>query len=48
MSGISGKYIYLTNEDSNLSPVAQDKILAKKVWGLSMDYLKDFTEDLDV
>jgi NAD(P)-dependent dehydrogenase (short-subunit alcohol dehydrogenase family) len=44
MAGISGKYIYLSNEDLNLSPLAQNEILAMKAWSISMSYLKDYTQ----
>jgi NAD(P)-dependent dehydrogenase (short-subunit alcohol dehydrogenase family) len=44
MAGVSGKYIYLSREDQNLSLLAQDEILAYKVWSLSLNYLIDFTQ----
>lgn len=43
LDGVSGKYLYLNNEDSNLSGMAQDKTLAIKAWVLSLNFLKDFT-----
>jgi len=42
MEGISGKYIYLEQEDPNLSPMATNKQYAQQLWNVSLQYLKNY------
>ncbi|OWY20453.1 KR domain-containing protein [Sphingobacteriales bacterium UPWRP_1] len=42
MEDISGKYIYLEQEDPNLSPMATNKQYAQQLWNLSLQYLKNY------
>ena len=42
LEGISGRYIYLEKEDSNLSPLALDETLAAQLWEQSLIYIQPF------
>ncbi|NLH46162.1 MAG: SDR family oxidoreductase [Acholeplasmataceae bacterium] len=42
MEGVSGKYIFINNDDNNLSNLAQDKSIAKRAWDSSMAYIKNY------
>jgi NAD(P)-dependent dehydrogenase (short-subunit alcohol dehydrogenase family) len=48
MEGVSGRYLYLNQEDYNLSLMAQDKFLALESWNLSMQYLRNFLPEIVV
>jgi NAD(P)-dependent dehydrogenase (short-subunit alcohol dehydrogenase family) len=39
MEGVSGRYIYLENNDHNISELAKDENLAEKLWVISMSYI---------
>jgi len=39
MEGVSGRYIYLENDDHNISEFAKDEYLAEKLWEISMRYI---------
>jgi NAD(P)-dependent dehydrogenase (short-subunit alcohol dehydrogenase family) len=39
MEGVSGRYIYLENDDHNISEFAKDENLAEKLWEISMRYI---------
>lgn len=42
LEGISGKYIYLENEENGISSLAKDEALAEKLWDVSMKYISGY------